>query len=689
MMKFHTKAVLFSALTTVILACTSCIKDDVYDPTALQEEAKKTFPTTIGTNQTWNMVGTTTFNVGVNEDAGQTYTIKVLDKDPIGNSSAKLLATGTVTNGQTVALKFNYPLADSTLYISRVDSKLRREVTKVSPVDSGSVSYNFGSTSTTKTRATTRAIGDFTNPTIDGTTGQPYTENDLATDISSPSALQITEGMDISSGSNKNYTVYYVTGNITNINGTNSGLSGKKIIIANGGTWNVAQNTTISSGVEVIVANGGEINLNGQTLSSNQTSGYSFIVMPGGTITNGNLSNTSTGGSFYNGGTMNLSAIKLLGGYLINADGATFYSSTISLLSNATLINHSENCHIGATNDTNNNANYENSCKIIIDSGAFMPLNLTISNGASIQCKNLILQGTTVNLGNDAILKATNSTAVQGVTVNGPSSGDHAICVLSNIIDNGWGSGNFNNLIYVDVTSIPSTATANPWSWWNSNVNFGKDATEVGQGEAKQVIPAGDCSIGYTMVDNGGDKTNPTYQFTYAFEDMMRSIGDYDFNDVVLKVSAVINNKVYVEMVAGGAEKNLYVHLKEGTKVTDLFGGKEIHDAFGVNKGAMVNTDAGPTAATVTDNVTVNSDYYGDFYITDQYNNEVHIPAFTPGFKTGNAPYALLVPGDWAWPKETVSITKAYTGFDAWAADATQSIEWYATGAVSSNIYGN
>ena len=261
--------------------------------------------------------------------------------------------------------------------------------------------------------------------------------------------------------------------------------------------------------------------------------------------------------------------------------------------------------------------------------------------------------------------------------------------MLGNVLDsNGWGGGNFNNLIYVDITSIPSDATAT-WGWWNSNVKFNNGASEVGQGEAKQVIPAGDCSIGYTMVDNGGDKTNPTYQFTYAFEDMTRNIGDYDFNDVVLKVSAVINNKVYVEMVAGGAVKNLYVHLKEGTKVTDLFSGKEIHKAFGVSEGAMVNTGAGPTAATVTDNVTVNSDYYGDFYITDQYNNEVHIPAFTPGFKPGDAPYALLVPGEWAWPKELVSITKAYTSFDTWAADATKSIEWYATGAVGSNIYGN
>lgn len=685
MMRIHTKVVSLFTLSTVIMAFTSCIKDNVYDPTALQEEAKKAFPTTIGTNQTWNMVGTTTFNVGVNEDAGQNYTIKVLDKDPIGNSSAKLLATGTVTNGQTVALKFSYPLADSTLYIMRVDNKSRREAVNVSPVNAGNSNYTFGNSSTTKTRATTRAAGDFTDPLLDGTTGLPYTEEQLAGYISS--GLKITDGMDISSGTNGSYGAYYVADNVTNIYGTNSGLSGKKIIIANGGKWTVPSAITVGE-IEVIVASGGTIDLNGQTLSPNMASGCAIVVMPGGTITNGSLSDTNKS-SIYNGGTLNLSSISWNGGYIVNGSGSSFYTNNITMNTSSTFINHSDNCHIITANNISNNAIYENTCKIIIDGDTFMPYNLTMSNGASLQCKNLILQGpSTVNLGNDAILKATNSTTVHDVTFTGPTSGDHAICVLGNIVDSGWGSGSFNNLIYVDITSNPSASNTS-WSWWNSNVSFNNGASEVGQGEAKQEIPAGDCSIGYTMVDNGGDIKNPTYQFTYAFEDMMRSVGDYDFNDVVLKVSPVINGQVSVELAAAGATKNLYVHLNDGTTVKDLFNGQEIHKVLGVSEGAMVNTGAGPTANPVTVLVPVSSNYYGDFYITDQYGNEVHIPAFTSGFVAGNAPYALLVPGDWAWPKESVGITKAYTGFDAWAADATKSIEWYATGAVSNNIYGN
>lgn len=716
------------------LALVGCTNSDTNNEAYLQELAKAAFPVqNIDSKQTWNLLGTTTINTTVNENYGETYTIKVYSSDPIGNSSAQLLSESNVVNGSSVKQTFEYGTGDSTLYVSRVDSKSRREVLPVQVTNAGTSNVTFSNSansSTAKAKVMRKAPSDFSDPEIAVKRDTPYTESQIANFCNS-NAIQITEGMNVASTEikDKNYETFYISSNINNFTNLSSGdFKGKKIIVKDGGVWNVSgSEDAVQQGVEVIVAKGGKINLNGKTLTSQNSTGYSFIIMPGGEISGTGSSNLfvnvekgsiynggivdipslsfSSGGVAYNANTMTFSGDVLLNtganfinygtatfngtisfpasGYLYNASGATLYGKFLKFNTSATLINHGSSCHFVDTENDNNNANYETTCKLIIDNN-FYPKNVVISNGGSIQCKNMVLQNATITMGNASILKA-ETTTFESFTFTAPTTGNYAVCVLGDISASGYGPNcSFSGNIYVDITSNPWASEANKYQFWQNTTNKYTDgAKEVGKGEADITIDESDCSIGYIPTNKGGDGIDKALVCTYGFEDMTTTAGDYDFNDVVLKVSKKDDTHYTVVLAAVGATKKLAVHFNNGTSDVVVF--DNVHAALGVDVGTMVNTgNETKTVSTVSKDVDVPSGFSlsknGDFYIIDLNNNmSVHIPTFTSGFQAGNVPYALRVPTDWAYPTERTKVTEAYTGFAAWAQDATKNINWYST----------
>ena len=713
-----------------------CTNSDTNNEAYLQELAKGAFPVqNIDTKQTWNLLGTTTINTTVNENYGETYTIKVYSSDPIGNSSAQLLSESNVVSGSSVKQIFEYGTGDSTLYVSRVDSKSRREVLPVQVTNGGTSSVTFSnptnSSSTAKSKAMRKAPGDFSDPAIAAKRDAPYTESQIADFCNSNTAIQITEGMDVAFWQvrDMNYQTFYISGNINNFTNLSSGdFRGKRIIVKDGGVWNVSgSEDAVQQGVEVIVAKGGKINLNGKTLTSQNSTGYSFIIMPGGEISgtgssnlyvnmgNGSIYNGGTvdtpylsfssGGFVYNAGTMTFSNDVLLNtdanfinygtatfngtisvpanGYLYNASGATLYGKLLKFNTSATLINHGSSCNFVDTQNDNDNANYKTTCKLIIDNN-FHPSNVVISNGGSIQCKNMLLHGATITMGNASILKA-ETTTFESFTFTAPTTGNYAVCVLGDISASGYGPNcSFTGNIYADISSNPWASEANKDQFWQKATNkYADGAKEVGKGEANITIEESDCSIGYIPTEKGGDSIDKAAVCTYGFEDMTTTAGDYDFNDVVLKVSKKDDTHYTVVLAAVGATKKLAVHFNNGTSDVVVF--DNVHAALGVDVGTMVNTGNGTnTVLTVSKDVDVPSGFSlsknGDFYIVDLSNNiPVHIPAFTSGFQVGNVPYALRVPTDWAYPTERTKVTEAYTGFATWAQDVTKNISWYYT----------
>ena len=171
--------------------------------------------------------------------------------------------------------------------------------------------------------------------------------------------------------------------------------------------------------------------------------------------------------------------------------------------------------------------------------------------------------------------------------------------------------------------------------------------------------------------------------YSYAFEDQKFN-GDYDMNDIVLKVTfpstknnkgeiiAIDSTKLQITMVAAGATFKIKAYVGE----TALFDGQEIHDAFGVNQGVMVNTGNGKaqTATPVVDVIDIpdgiiDADGNADFsqlnvwiWVNPEtgYASETKIYYLTD--KEKPVPYAVMIPTDWRWPLERICVTEAYPG---------------------------
>lgn len=188
-----------------------------------------------------------------------------------------------------------------------------------------------------------------------------------------------------------------------------------------------------------------------------------------------------------------------------------------------------------------------------------------------------------------------------------------------------------------------------------------------------------------------GDKTPNVW--TYAFEDRPET-GDYDMNDVVLKVCLDPNNsnQLIVKLVAAGCEYNNEVYFGETPVMFTAPDGtqtNEVHAAFGVTRGTLVNT-GGRKAVTVpiaTAYVDITGIENFDFQTAD-FNI---VPVLQQSGKaapihivTSGAPYAIVVPTNWKYPEEHNNIVDTYMdepghSFGEWASDPTHSIatDWY------------
>jgi hypothetical protein len=196
--------------------------------------------------------------------------------------------------------------------------------------------------------------------------------------------------------------------------------------------------------------------------------------------------------------------------------------------------------------------------------------------------------------------------------------------------------------------------------------------------------------IGYHEGD-GDHSFTPSYVY-YAFEDL-GTTDDFDFNDVVLRVSARnAQGNCSVDLVAAGGTMSTTVKY-DGTQL-----GSEVHTAF--NAGStktMVNTDAtdGVSRSFVnlgTINVAANADLTNlPLGISCQSGGSV-INVTRTGISQnhGQAPLVIVVSGNsagkWFWAKERVNISTAYTSFGAWGANAASNTDWYKN-ATSGQVY--
>ncbi len=467
-------------------------------------------------------------------------------------------------------------------------------------------------------------------------------------------------------------------------------------------------NSGIINTTERIDAGPEFFNINGKIKASNINITNSYVYNSGTIETRKVLLNTATT-KFCNatGAYLNISELEIQGnGHFLNETDAIVENS------GATILNCSggswENAGHYTTSTMNISAwndNVKNSCWLTVKNELKLG-DAGVYNDSYIECGSLYMNNGTVYMAENSFFNVKEE-AKFGYNTDGFIAKGDALLKMGTAIPETPKKANtigYHGKLYIASDNHFSDSMDGSAHC----INMDGGAVFAGADNADIEIPDSECNPGYEGTadedkdddddDDDSDDKYPLLSYAYAFEDLVKpSMTDYDFNDVVLYITAPYgedgNRAVKVTLKAAGASKQLTVFFKDlysGTSpIAQNIFGRDVHKVFGVEPGTLVNTgtpvDTEAKTATiepVTVTVKVSDGFnitdHGDFYIVDENGMEVHIPNFTPGFTSSNVPYALRVAGaNWRWPKERIGITDAYKDFIIWAGDVTSEIDWY------------
>jgi len=696
------------AVMALGLAIASCSKD-VFDPNALQAENEEAFNNNFQTNvlngqeidenQTWSTAVQSSVNISVNLDADVNYSVYVYIDNPVINKDAAYIGSAVIKSGQTQTINFARPADVETLFAAYMDPKGNLFAVPFSASDA-KVTFGVtkGASNVARRAGATVSVTTIETPDVSSyKTGAVALTDANAETVAGP--LETGKKMIIEKGTK-------LTAILANVKQTNGG----SVYVE--GEWEISGDQRFAAGTHLIIANGGKVTVtaSGNLLSNNDNNNQNInpgllYVMAGGKLTgdgNTNLCNAAGNDMCYIGGTVDIKEFnmngskvyvdeggKLLSTYLQNGDGK------------AVVINHGE-VHVKYASDaTDDNKAYarnlaiENACQFTVD------YQLTLSNWVDSKIADngylsvgaLKLDGGNggqLYMGENAVIEigqvASNKANFKGTTTDfgeilignfnvvGPtSSNQNRAFIKCEKVNNAYGYG-LTNKITLIVKEIGNFAWMEQYFFTNGAM-FGTTANYT--------IDASECTAGIDQEDKTGGDPTPSYVY-YAFEDL-GTTDDFDFNDVVLRVSARnAQGKCTVDLMAAGGTMSTVVKYN-GTQI-----GSEVHNAFSTESvKTMVNTNAtngldnqGPANLSTID-VAADADLTNlPLSITCQSGSSVfNISREGSAQNKGQAPLVIVVSGDssgkWYWPKERVNISTAYSKFGAWGANATSNASWY------------
>ncbi len=172
------------------------------------------------------------------------------------------------------------------------------------------------------------------------------------------------------------------------------------------------------------------------------------------------------------------------------------------------------------------------------------------------------------------------------------------------------------------------------------------------------------------------------FPWTIAYEDVNRD-ADFDFNDAVIKLIPDYEKELCcVTVMAAGSTTRMRLHYDGPDGDQDL---GEIHEILGQSDyQKTINTEASLASSPFVqkDCVPWPKDYTmandaKRFYIEIQRGTcEDCTDVITLATEPGQMPEALLVAGEWKWPKEGTNIISSYSDFPKWAKDVTRTRFW-------------
>ena len=582
--KIFTFSLLVSSISFI-----SCVDNEknLFNADQLKQIYEETFPVkNIDSDGDWTMSRSVTAHVSINGDQGVDYKIQIFDADPLSpESTAKLLAEGTVTQSMTLDVVMDCATSLDKVFVARIDEH-KRYLVQPTAIENGTVTAHFGDKGT-PTRSISRAVMT-SIPVMEA----PYTADFISAKKAISTVIQANWDLSAKSGWGGSYGQFPVfteserwfkiqegtfkagfsaTGN------RDGEISAVKVIVPQGSTWVIENSNQFSDITEIIVENGGKIEIakNGSLIL---TRASYITVMQGGSIVGDRgiqITNSSAGRTNYNAGTIDCDFLKIDG----SGNGVDFVNyGTLKLNSynastnGTTLINHGT---IEVENiDGNNNTNIKNGC--YLKAGKLQFGTLVMGNTSEAICKELTGNGNDNNI----VMEAQSMLTCTGKanlfrTVTGPTQGTALLRIHE--IDNTSGlaqsaSKVSNNIICEIIDQTYKGEAHYNWSpfAWLVNKGLQQGATYCNPGKAEFILPAdGDCfKEGYNSDEKPDDVEIRYAVYSYAFEDNYPKAGDYDFNDIVLNVTLpaagndVKELKYKIDLRAVGAVKQLGAGLR-------------------------------------------------------------------------------------------------------------------------------
>lgn len=178
-----------------------------------------------------------------------------------------------------------------------------------------------------------------------------------------------------------------------------------------------------------------------------------------------------------------------------------------------------------------------------------------------------------------------------------------------------------------------------------------------------------------------------TLPWTIGYEDVHRN-ADYDFNDAVIRLEPDFDNdQIDVQVLAAGSDQKMWLHYDGPNGDINL---GEIHQLLD----RRINDDATelPFINTKSSLMNYPGVSVGKLPWPKEYTMAKDAERFYIEVKRGTCtdctdiiklpsqpgltPEAVLVAGEWKWPKEGISITETYSVFPDWCADMTRTVFW-------------
>ena len=518
------------------------------------------------------------------------------------------------------------------------------------------------------------------------------------------------------------YRLYILKGNVTL--DANFGEMAGVISIGEGATLNDPR-THIAANDGIKVYNKGTYNVTNTNDYWNGKANVKFDIGNNASLYNEGKFTVKNGGMSYSAGAGNTSYFINMGddAYL-EASSMTlnstchFYNSGTVSISGETFVTQQgitwiNNGHYttGSMTFSAKNSTFYNYCQLLVTGNAHMyDGEFNLMNGSYTEAATAEFDNFIVNMGGNSGFNVlgNNTWAAQG---DGTFQGFKATGT-NNYVRLGGNTTVAGHLKSLETSGTITLAYNNiiDQGAGNSGVQptyqFNEGTTKVKFSELNPTYNTTNCGASWNGDPSIDEPITENQTWTYAFEDN-KTRCDFDLNDVVIQVreSEANANKLIIKLVAAGCQYDNYVWL--GNTQLSWNGNAEVHDAFGVTRGVMVNTGRGEDTGVVETTIDKPSGFSfqtANFKIrpfkvnsdptisTNAVSDYITVVTSKSAGDLGQAPLGLAIPAKWKWPKERVIVNEAYSGFTAWGRQTDLTLRagesgWYQT-SISGQVYG-